>query len=225
LHEAVLRNGFSITFDRQEATGDVTRLWIGEGYADVPTAQIDHVEDVQVPIAPAPAAQSPSTPANTLEDIVKTTAAKHHLDPDFVASVIRAESGGKVKAVSPKGARGLMQLMPDTASQLGVKDVFDPRANVEGGTRYLRELLDQYHGDAQKALAAYNAGPHRVQQYGGVPPYRETRAYVRSIITDFNRKKLSGAATQKTRPARKTSSASNSQPITNGPATRNTAGR
>jgi soluble lytic murein transglycosylase-like protein len=83
-----------------------------------------------------------------------------------------------------------MQLMPATASKLGVKDTFDPADNVDGGVRYLRELLLQYHGDVAKTLAAYNAGPQRVQQYKGVPPYRETHAYVARIIKDFNRKKL-----------------------------------
>src|SRR5204862_1166347 len=101
-----------------------------------------------------------------------------------------AESGFKPHAVSPKGAQGLMQLMPHTASQLGVANAFDPKANVEGGTRYLRELLERYNFDLVKALAAYNAGPHRVEQYRGVPPYYETRAYIARIIRDFNRQKL-----------------------------------
>ncbi len=105
-------------------------------------------------------------------------------------SVIRAESGFNVRAVSPKGAQGLMQLMPKTASQLGVQNAFDPQANVEGGTRYLRELLERYDFDLVKALAAYNAGPQRVEQYGGVPPYYETKVYVARIVRDFNKKKL-----------------------------------
>src|SRR5207248_2287615 len=103
---------------------------------------------------------------------------------------VRAESAFETRAVSPKGARGLMQLMPETAAKLGVRDSLDPASNVDAGTRYLRALLEQYHGDVARALAAYNAGPQRVAQYGGVPPYRETQAYVRRIIQDYNRQKL-----------------------------------
>jgi hypothetical protein len=110
--------------------------------------------------------------------------------PDLVNSVIHAESGFNARAVSPKGARGLMQLMPATANQLGVNDAFDPQANVTGGSRYLRELLERYNFDLVKALAAYNAGPERVEQYRGVPPFRETRAYVARIVHEYNRKKI-----------------------------------
>jgi soluble lytic murein transglycosylase-like protein len=113
-----------------------------------------------------------------------------NIDPDLINSVIHAESGFNPRAVSPKGARGLMQLMPKTATDLGVTNSFDANANVQGGTKYLRELLERYNYDMVKALAAYNAGPHRVDQYHGVPPYYETRAYVARIVRDFNKKKL-----------------------------------
>ena len=125
-----------------------------------------------------------------IQNWIASAASRHQIDPDFVASVVKAESGFNPTAVSPKGAQGLMQLMPETAAKLGVENVLDPAANVEGGTKYLRQLLDQYAGDAVKALAAYNAGPQRVEQYGGIPPYRETRAYITRIIDDYNRKKL-----------------------------------
>ena len=121
--------------------------------------------------------------------MVNVASAAYHLDPDLVNSVIHAESGFNAHAVSPKGARGLMQLMPGTASQLGVNDSFDPQANVTGGSRYLRELLERYDFDLVKALAAYNAGPERVEQYRGVPPFRETRAYVARIVHEYNTKK------------------------------------
>ncbi|PYX17870.1 MAG: hypothetical protein DMG87_15340 [Acidobacteria bacterium] len=125
-----------------------------------------------------------------LDEIINTISDRHHLDPDLINSVIHAESAFNPRAVSPKGAQGLMQLMPGTASQLGVRNAFDPHDNVEGGTSYLRQLLEQYNFDLIKALAAYNAGPHRVQRYRGVPPYYETRAYVARIVREFNRKKL-----------------------------------
>jgi soluble lytic murein transglycosylase-like protein len=131
-----------------------------------------------------------------LNEVVKAASGTYSLDPDLVTSVIRAESGFNVRAVSPKGAQGLMQLMPQTASQLGVHNAFDPQANVEGGTRYLRELLERYNFDLIKALAAYNAGPQRVEQYGGVPPYYETKAYVARIVRDYNRKLAAKTAAQ-----------------------------
>jgi soluble lytic murein transglycosylase-like protein len=195
---AILRNGFSIRHDARAVVGDMTRLYTSvdkSSYVDIPTAQIDHFEADLVP-PPKPAIAFPVTKNLNvkkdpdLKEVIQGASDKHFLDADLINSVIRAESGFKVRAVSPKGARGLMQLMPGTASTLGVSDVFDPQANVEGGTQYLRWLLDRYHYDLAKALAAYNAGPHRVEQYRGVPPYAETQAYVARIIRDFNRQKL-----------------------------------
>jgi soluble lytic murein transglycosylase-like protein len=124
-----------------------------------------------------------------LDQVVREVSSKNRLDPDFVNSVIMAESNFKTHAVSKKGAQGLMQLMPATAAQLGLADPFDPRANVEAGAAHLSALLDRYNNDPIKALAAYNAGAHRVKQYNGVPPYRETRAYINKIVRDFNAKK------------------------------------
>jgi membrane-bound lytic murein transglycosylase MltF len=186
---ALLRNGFSIRHERREVIGSVTRLYLGadrDGYVDVPTDDIDGFEkDLS---APAAGKMRPSS--QPMSEVINAVSSRHHLDPDLINSVIHAESGFNPRAVSPKGARGLMQLMPQTASRLGVTDSFDPSANVEGGTRYLRELLERYNFDLIKALAAYNAGPQRVEQYDGVPPYYETQAYVGRIIRDFNRKKL-----------------------------------
>jgi membrane-bound lytic murein transglycosylase MltF len=189
---AVLHNGFSIRHERSEIVGTVTRLYLGTdrtGYVDIPTDQIDRFEkDLAPPIKIPVNVAVPERP-QSLNEVINTIGDRHHLDPDLINSVIRAESGFNARAVSPKGAQGLMQLMPHTASQLGVANAFDPKANVEGGTRYLRELLERYNFDLVKALAAYNAGPHRVEQYRGVPPYYQTQAYVASIIRDFNRKK------------------------------------
>jgi soluble lytic murein transglycosylase-like protein len=108
--------------------------------------------------------------------------AKHRLDPELVKAVIRQESNYNPNDVSNKGAQGLMQLMPETAKGLGVRDAFDPWENIHGGTRYLRYMLEAFNGDVVKALAAYNAGPYAVRKYGTVPPYRETQQYVRSVM-------------------------------------------
>lgn len=184
---ANLRNGFSIRHERHEVQGASTRLYLGNdadaGYVDVTTAEIESF----APAPPEPVAAN--APKADLTTIISQASARSRIDADFIASVIRAESGNNPHAVSRKGAQGLMQLMPQTASTLGVQDSFDPAANIDGGTRYLRDLLVLYNGDAAKALAAYNAGPQRVRQYGGVPPYSETRAYVRRVITDYNRQK------------------------------------
>jgi soluble lytic murein transglycosylase-like protein len=216
---AVLRNGFSIRHERRQVIGTITRLYIdgdNASFVDVPTAEIDHFEAVPAESSPresAKAKNDPSRPpshaenfqpATDLNEVVRAASGTYHLDPDLVSSVIRAESGFNVRAVSPKGAQGLMQLMPQTASELGVHNAFDPQANVEGGTRYLRELLERYDFDLIKALAAYNAGPQRVEQYGGVPPYHETKAYVARIVRDFNKKKLA-AKTATPPPAAKNS--------------------
>jgi Transglycosylase SLT domain len=194
---ANLRNGFSIRHERHEAIGETTRLYLGDGtdggYVDVSTSEIVGFEAAPADKAPAVA---PTSGSQDLDKIIGDASARSRIDADFIASVIRAESGNNPNAVSGKGARGLMQLMPATASNLGVMNSFDAAENVDGGVRYLRELLLRYNGDAAKALAAYNAGPQRVQQYGGVPPYRETHAYVARVITDYNRKKLAQARRQ-----------------------------
>jgi soluble lytic murein transglycosylase-like protein len=205
--QAKLRNGFSIRHVTRETLGSDTRLWItpGKSYVDVPTDQIAGFEEVEVPVVQPIAAATSGVPkpAPRVEDLVNEAGQRTAIDPAFIASVIKAESGNNPRAVSPKGARGLMQLMPQTASQLGVANSFDPSANVDGGTRYLQALLEQYHGDAQKALAAYNAGPHRVQQYRGVPPYHETRTYVARVINDYNRRKLAQQRSQRSAKPRK----------------------
>jgi len=200
---AVLKNGFAIRHERREVVGDVTRLYVsedGSSFVDVPTAEIEHYEDAPEGKVPgslhsvqrrALTTQGfPARPQIDLSAVVNEASGRYRLDPDLISSVIKAESDFKVHAVSQKGAQGLMQLMPGTASQLGVRNAFDPQANVEGGTKYLRELMEKYNFDMVRALAAYNAGPQRVEQFGGVPPYYETRAYVARVVRDFNKKKL-----------------------------------
>jgi Transglycosylase SLT domain len=205
---AILRNGFSIRHDHRLVMGSTTRLYPGaddSNFTDVPTEEIASYEkDLSLPVpSESHAASSGSLrsasaiSAPALSQVVDTASATYHLDPDLVNSVIHAESGFNSHAVSRKGARGLMQLMPATASQLGVSDAFDPQDNVTGGSRYLRELLERYDFDLVKALAAYNAGPERVEQYQGVPPFRETRAYVARIVREYNTKKIAQEKAEK----------------------------
>lgn len=131
--------------------------------------------------ATLPAAAEP----DTIETMVRQAAEKYGLEVDLLAAVIAVESGYRSDAVSPKGAQGLMQLMPATAKELAVSDPFDPAQNIDAGARYLRQLLDQ-HGDSYvRALAAYNAGPGRVERYRGIPPYRETIQYIRSVLKKY----------------------------------------
>jgi soluble lytic murein transglycosylase-like protein len=201
--DALLRNGFSIRHERREvlADGTTTRLYVSaqsSDFIDVRTTDIASIESVPTeptPI-PQPAVAAEKKP-QSLADIVREASDKTLLDEDLLYSVIKAESGANAKAISRKGAQGLMQLMPQTARKLGVNDAFDPQDNVNGGSRYLHEMLVRFDFNLAKALAAYNAGPEAVARYHGVPPYRETRLYVANIIKDYNRKKLSQAATAK----------------------------
>ncbi len=122
-----------------------------------------------------------------VSSVISDAARTHGLDPRLVAAVAHRESGWDPRAVSSVGACGLMQLMPETARYLGVGDIFDVRQNVFGGARYLRTLLDTFNGDLDLALAAYNAGPGAVQKYNGMPPYRETRAYVAAVRASYEK--------------------------------------
>ncbi len=119
---------------------------------------------------------------------ISDMAGKYGVDENLVRAVIRMESGGKTDALSSKGAMGIMQLMPGTAKMLGVEDPFDPLQNLEGGIKYLSQLSDKYDGDLEKTLAAYNAGPGRVDSYGGIPPFAETQHYVKTILALYRKK-------------------------------------
>lgn len=140
----------------------------------------------QSPLAESTPAPAPVPPAQ-VDALVQQNAATWQVDPALIKAVIANESGFNANATSKVGAQGLMQLMPETAASLGVRDPYDPVQNVAGGTRYLRGLLDRFGGDKRLAVAAYNAGPGAVEKYGDVPPYRETRNYVQNVLASFDK--------------------------------------
>jgi len=140
------------------------------------------------PQMPAGAAGAPApVPPEQIDALVNQNAAIWQVDPALVKAVIANESGFDAAATSPVGAQGLMQLMPETAAAMGVRDPYDAAQNVAGGTRYLRAMLDRFKGDTRLAIAAYNAGPGAVEKYGDVPPYAETHNYVDNVLGSYAR--------------------------------------
>ncbi len=207
-----LRNGFEMNCTHHAEIEGRTRLYLGTGedsYIDFRPEQIAEVETVPDPppalksAEASPASATSNTPANSsnsaqearlseadLHEMLTKAGQAHNLDVDLLASLVKAESNGNTRAVSRAGARGLMQLMPATAKDLGVNDSFKPDENVRGGSTYLDWLLTRYHDNLALALAAYNAGPDAVDKHHGIPPYHETRAYVARVIHEFNRRVL-----------------------------------
>ena len=201
-----LRNGAEFDCSRQEVDGDRVRLYLlpdrstsaSANYIEVASASVARVDTIPDPAPPSPPAAEPAATTLTpseMSQMLQRAGAAHDIDADLLASVIKAESNGDPHAVSHAGAQGLMQLMPSTASTLGVTNSFAPEQNIGGGTAYLDQLLTRYHDNIALALAAYNAGPAAVDRYHGIPPYRETRAYVARVIREFNRRKSSGIST------------------------------
>jgi len=193
----VLANGFRIHADSHTLDGEVMKLQIGGGAVEIPVNTVATIEAEDY--VPPPVVAAPKTPAASEtpnaelspKELLTRAAIRAGLPPAIVHSVAKAESGYKVDAVSPKGAIGLMQLMPATAAALNA-DAHDPEQNVEAGARYLRDLLIKYENDPHqvtKALAAYNAGPAAVDKYNGVPPYRETIEYVNRVVKDYEQEK------------------------------------
>ncbi|HEX3435168.1 MAG TPA: lytic transglycosylase domain-containing protein [Pseudacidobacterium sp.] len=204
LHAAehvTLKNGFDMVCDHREADGDRMRLYLdadNSNFVDVGINEIVNVEHVDLPRTadPAPAATNPKLTTSDTHELLVRAGSEHDLDVDLLASIVKAESGGNPHAVSRAGAQGLMQLMPKTAANLGVSDSFAPDQNVNGGTAYLDKLLKKYHDNLALALAAYNAGPAAVERWHGIPPYRETRAYVARVVHEFNRRYAERTAAQ-----------------------------
>lgn len=128
----------------------------------------------------------PERPEPLFYSIIQEASDRYQVDPELIRAIIMAESSNNPRAVSRKGARGLMQLMPATAEALGVEDSFDPEHNIYGGVRYFRQLLDRFDGDTRMALAAYNAGSRKVRQYQGVPPFKATRYYIKKVLSYYN---------------------------------------
>jgi Transglycosylase SLT domain len=179
---AVLQSGQRIHITGYEQLGETVRLTMAGGTLEIPSDSLVRIdpEDIFLPVKVKPL----DIP---YADFVAASARAHGVAPELVASVIAVESNFNPNAVSWKSARGLMQLMPETAARFGVTNVFDPAQNIDAGTRYLKELLLRYNGDLAMALAAYNAGPERVTQFGAAPPYRETQNYIRRVTEKYRR--------------------------------------
>ncbi len=194
---AVFATGARLRIDRHETLGDKVRLYDTGGYIELDLSRIQRFEPAEDDSSPAPPAADPvpvpkvavpTAPnvAPSPRDLADAAADKYGIPRKLVRLVMEAESGFQPQAVSPKGAVGLMQLMPETAKALGV-DPSDPVQNVDAGARYLRDLLQKYDGLLWHALAAYNAGPAAVDKYNGVPPYNETILYVKKIDAQYSK--------------------------------------
>ena len=187
----VLKSGQRLVVTGYQLVGDTYKLTMFGGSAEIPASEVVAIEPEEI----FHAMPKPALADIPYAEFISSAAQHHGVDADLIVSVITAESKFNPKAVSRKNARGLMQLLPETAFRLGVKNVFDPKENIEAGTKYLRELLNRYNNDLTLALAAYNAGPQRVELYKSVPPYRETISYVRRVQKTYKARKSAALRT------------------------------
>ena len=189
----LLRSGERLHVTGYQLIGEKYRLQLQGGWVDVQSGDVVKIEPEEVftPIPAPPAAAATDSAANQspYHDLVAAAASRYGVDAELITSVMEVESNFNPKAISAKNARGLMQLLPETAARLGVTNIFDPQQNIDAGTRYLKELLQLYSNDLTLALAAYNAGPDKVQKYGDVPPYRETQSYVKQVKRKYQKSK------------------------------------
>ncbi|MCU1316790.1 MAG: hypothetical protein JWN63_2112 [Candidatus Acidoferrum typicum] len=192
----VLRSGQRLKVTGYQVVGDKYRLQMGGGTVEIAAEDVVAIEpeEVFMPLPAKPIVKAP------YRELVEAAAARYKVDADLITSVIAVESNFDPKALSPKNARGLMQLLPETAERLGVQNIYDPQENIDAGTRYLRELLQRYNNNLALALAAYNAGPERVEQYGRVPPFAETLSYVRRVKRSYEKSKSKASAKTPARP-------------------------
>jgi Transglycosylase SLT domain len=181
----VLRSGARLNVTAYQLVGERYRIQMNGGSAEIAVADVIAIEpeEIFIPAPRMPLIQAP------YGDVIQSAAKKYGVDADLIFSVIAAESNFNPRAISRRGARGLMQLLPATGTRFGVKDIFDPAQNIDAGTQYLRDLMARYQGDLVLTLAAYNAGPGAVQRYGHVPPYNETISYVRAIRKTYAQRK------------------------------------
>jgi hypothetical protein len=177
---AVLRSGMRIHISGYEHLGGILRLHVPGGTVDVAIEDVVTIEPEEVFAAVTPIPAKPAS-IDRYPELIVAAAKKYGLDSRLLAAVAAAESNFDPRAVSRKNAQGVMQLLPETSARLAVRNPFDPAQNIDAGARYLKELLGRFRGNVKLALAAYNAGPERVEQYGGIPPYRETQNYVAKI--------------------------------------------
>ena len=182
---AVMRSGARFHITGYEVSGAVVRLHLAGGAVEVAAEDILRFEPEEI-FQPLPSSKAVINLNGPYAELIRVAAAKYTLDPLLLANVMAAESNFNPRAVSRKNAQGLMQLMPETSSRLMVKNPFDPAQNIDAGAAYLKQMLNRFEGNVELALAAYNAGPDRVIQYGGIPPFRETQDYVRRITTRVN---------------------------------------
>lgn len=175
-------------FRRAAKTGDVYAARMLVRYEGIAAQEDPGCQPEPPPLRQAAASRKPSSPSRKIvEDWVDRIAPNYSVDPDLVLAVIEAESGFEPTALSGKNAQGLMQLIPATAQRFGVKDTWDPQENIKGGTAYLRWLLRHFEGKVDWVLAAYNAGERTVEQYQGVPPFPETRSYVKKVLETYQK--------------------------------------